>query len=83
MLVVNGIFKNNVFVPDQIVSVQDGTKATVSIREPAPMENPDSTQQKRAWHDFFSGIKSTDEKLPAEFDKIIEKGIVFNQADFL
>jgi hypothetical protein len=38
--------------------------------------------KKKAWYDFFKGIRTVEEKLPDEFDKIIEKGISFNAVDF-
>jgi hypothetical protein len=82
MLILDGIFKNNIFVPDHGVSVLDGTRGTVSIEEAGQKAEPETMQQKKAWHDFFEGIKSLDEDLPAEFDAIIEKGMLFGQADF-
>ena len=40
---------------------------------------PDSVvPQKQAWRDFFDGIRSLDEELPDEFDKIVEKGMTFS-----
>jgi hypothetical protein len=86
MLVLSGVFKDNIFVPDQAVSVLDGTRAVVSIEETAPEAEPnansETVQQKSAWHTFFEGIRHLNEELPAEFDAIIEKGIVFNRVDF-
>jgi len=79
MLVLNGIFKDNMFIPDKKFSVLDGTRATVSIGE---TKNLETAQQKKAWHDFFEGIKASNEVLPAEFDQIINKGIAFNHVDF-
>ena len=82
MLVLDGIFKDNIFIPDHKVAILDGTRATVSIGETGQKTNPEAVQQKKAWHDFFEGIKTLNEELPAEFDAIIAKGIVFNQSDF-
>ena len=82
MLVLNGIFKDNLFIPDREISVLDGTRATVSIGESKQETNMETARQKKAWHDFFEGIKASDEVLPAEFDLIIEKGMVFNHVDF-
>ena len=82
MLVLDGIFKDNIFIPDREVSILDGTRATVSINESELKANPAIIQQKNAWHNFFEGIRASDEKLPDEFDVIIEKGIVFNHEDF-
>jgi len=82
MLILDGIFKDNLFIPDQKISVLDGTRATVSIGESAQDTNRETVRQKKAWHDFFEGIKTSDEILPAEFDMIIEKGIAFNHVDF-
>ena len=82
MLILEGIFKNNMFIPDHDVAVLDGTKAVVSIEDSDKKTNIESNQQKKAWQDFFEGINSLNEDLPSEFDEIIEKSIVFNQADF-
>jgi len=82
MLVLDGIFKGNMFIPDREISVLDGTRATVSIGESGQDTDRETARQKKAWHDFFEGIKSSDEILPAEFDMIIEKGIVFDHVDF-
>ena len=82
MLVVNGIFRDNTFVPDSEVHVPDGTRATVSIEGSDTKTSPEVIKQKKAWHDFFEGLKTLNEDLSPDFDKIIEKGISFNQADF-
>jgi hypothetical protein len=82
MLILNGVFKDNIFVPDQNVSILDGTRAFVSIEDAAPKVNGETVQQKKAWQVFFEGIRLLDEELPADFDAIIEKGIAFNKADF-
>ena len=82
MLVLNGIFRDNMFIPDQEISIPDGTIATVSIGESTRKNNQETMRQKKAWHDFFEGIKSSNESLPKKFDEIIEKGIVFNKVDF-
>jgi len=82
MLVLDGIFKDNIFIPDREISILDGTRATVSIGESKQETNTETALQKKAWHNFFEGIKTSDEILPAEFDLIIEKGIVFNHVDF-
>ena len=88
MLVINGIFKDNTFVPDCEIHIPDGTRVTVSVKEtvhPAGAALKTDTlivQQKKAWHDFFEGIRLLDEELPAEFDTIINKGIAFNKVDF-
>ena len=81
-MVLNGLFKNNTFVPDCVVPIPDGTRVTVSVEESTQETDPKIVQQKKAWHDFFEGIRTLDEKLPVEFDEIVEKGMVFNQADF-
>jgi len=82
MLVLNGTFKDNTFVPDSVVPIPDGTRVTVSVEESTQKIDPGIFQQKKAWHDFFEGIRVLDENLPVEFDEIVDKGIVFNQADF-
>jgi len=71
MLVLNGIFKDNLFIPDREISILDGTRAVVSIGELKQETNTETAQQKKAWHDFFEGIKASDEVLPAEFDLIM------------
>jgi len=102
VLVLNGIFRDNIFVPDGEVFIPDGTKAIVSIEEPASKTDSEPSagvemnvasvkgasplvimQQKKAWRDFFEGIRTADDELPAEFDQIIEKGITFDKVDFL
>ena len=82
MLIIDGCFQNNIFVPDYKVSLPDGTKATVTIEESETKNNLKVSQQKKAWHDFFEGIRNSDENLPVEFDEIIKKGLVFNHTDF-
>ena len=81
MLVFDGIFKDNTFVPDGEVPIPDGTRVTISV-ESMQKADMEIVQQKKAWHDFFEGIRAIDEELPAEFDEIIKKGIAFNQIDF-
>ena len=81
MLVLNGVFKDNIFIPDNEAPIPDGTRATVSFEESPQKKDLESMQQKKAWHDFFEGIRSLDEELPAEFDKIVSKNLVFKQAD--
>lgn len=82
MLIVGGIFKNNVFVPDRAVSLPDGTRAVISVQEALHNTLMEPKQQKKAWHDFFAGIKNLDEELSPEFDKILGKDIRFTTADF-
>lgn len=82
MLILNGFFKNNSFVPDREVAIPDGTRATISILETGSYTAPDIAQQKKAWRDFFEGIRASGEVLPDEFDEILEKGISFNSVDF-
>ena len=83
MLVVNGTFKDNIFIPDCKIPISDGTRVTVSVEEILQKTDTEIVRQKKAWHDFFEGIRNLDEKLPAEFDSIVEKGIVFEYPDFL
>jgi len=78
VLVLNGTFKDNTFVPDSVVPIPDGTRVTVSIEELTKKNDSEILRQKKAWNDFFEGIRTLDEKLPVEFDEIVEKGIVFN-----
>ena len=78
MLVLNGTFKDNTIVPDNVVPIPDGTRVTVSIEELTKKNDSEILRQKKAWNDFFEGIRTLDEKLPVEFDEIVEKGIVFN-----
>jgi len=82
MLIMNGIFKDNTFVPDFEVSIPDGTRAIISVEESTSKTYTEIIRQKKAWLDFFEGIRTLDEDLPVEFDEIVEKGIVFNQTDF-
>ena len=82
MLVLSGTFKDNMIIPDSVVPIPDGTRVTISVEETTQKINPVISQQKKVWHDFFIGIRALDEKLPPEFDEIVEKGIVFNKADF-
>jgi len=77
MLVLNGTFKDNTFVPDSVVPISDGTRVTVSVEE-TQKTGLGNIQQKQAWRDFFEGIRSLDEELPAEFDKIVEKGMTYS-----
>jgi hypothetical protein len=82
MLVLNGFFKDNAVIPDIPLIIPDGTKAVISIEDAAQGSARQIELQKEAWHEFFDGIRSLDEELPPEFDKIIEKGLNFNKADF-
>jgi hypothetical protein len=54
----------------------------ISIEETSQNSAREIELQKEAWHEFFDGIRSLDEKLPPEFDAIIERGINFNKIDF-
>ena len=82
MLVLNGTFKDNMIIPDSVVPIPDGTRVTISVEESIQKIDPIIAQQKKAWHEFFIGIRAIDEKLPPEFDEIVGKGIAFNQVDF-
>jgi len=84
MLVLNGIFRDNLFIPDYEVPMPDGTRVVISVEESTLRMDQKKTQQKEAWHSFFEEIRalrSLNDELPHEFDEIIEKGMVFNHVD--
>jgi hypothetical protein len=80
MLILNGFFKDNTFIPDRDLSVPDGTKAVVSVEDSSQIPMEETARLKQAWHDFFKEIRAIDEELPPEFDEILARGIRLNEA---
>jgi hypothetical protein len=80
MLILNGCFKDNTFIPDHDLSVPDGTKAVVTVEDSSRIPTEETEQQKQAWHDFFKEIRAIGEELPPEFDEILARGIQLNKA---
>ncbi|GHU58973.1 hypothetical protein FACS189444_3510 [Spirochaetia bacterium] len=83
MLVLDGFFRDNTFIPDRAVTIPDGAKAIVSVEEAPQQQVEKIALQKKAWHEFFDGIRGLNEELSPKFDEIIERGIHFNKVDFL
>jgi hypothetical protein len=82
MLVVPGYFKDNVFVPEDSISIPDGTKALVSLEDAALNEAREAERQLPIFEEFFAALDKIDEELPPEFDQIIARGLKFGETVF-
>ena len=65
MLVVNGFFENGVFVPEKpLANIKGRQRAVLNIGETNSME------RLNAWHEFSKTIRSSDEELEGEPERL-------------
>ena len=68
MLVVNGFFENGVFVPEKpLANIKGRQRAVLNIEETG---KDDKQNRLRAWKEFSHAIKTSDEILEGEPQKI-------------
>jgi hypothetical protein len=68
MLVVNGFFENGVFVPEKPLSnIKGRQKAVLNIEETS---NDDKQNRLKAWQEFSHAIRTSDEILEGEPQRI-------------
>jgi len=68
MLVVNGFFENGVFIPEKpLANIKGRQKAVLNIEETG---KDDKQNRLRAWKEFSHAIKTSDEILEGEPQKI-------------
>jgi hypothetical protein len=83
MLVIPGIFKDNMFIPENPLDLPDGTRGQFTVDERSVGEAKLAESQKVAVEAFVAGIETIEEELPPEFDEEIAKGLRFQEVDFL
>jgi hypothetical protein len=81
MLLVPGYFKNNIFVPNNDISIPDGTQAVVSVDDKRVDEAKEAKKQLKAFKEFFAAIRTIPEELAPEFDEMIARGLKFEEID--
>jgi len=68
MLVVNGFFENGVFVPEKpLVNIKGRQRAVLNIEE---TDKDDKQNRLRAWQEFSYAIRTSDETLEGEPQRI-------------
>jgi predicted DNA-binding antitoxin AbrB/MazE fold protein len=68
MLVVNGFFENGVFIPEKpLVNIKGRQRAVLNIEE---TDKDDKQNRLRAWQEFSHAIRTSDEKLEGEPQRI-------------
>jgi len=68
MLIVNGFFENGVFVPEKpLANIKGRQKAVLNIEETG---KDDKQKRLRAWQEFSHTIRTSDETLEGEPQRI-------------
>jgi hypothetical protein len=82
MLVIPGIFKDNMFIPEKPLDLPDGARGQFSVDERSVSEAKMAERQLAAVEAFVAEIEAINEELPPEFDVEMAKPLKFREVDF-